>query len=123
MRKLIAIGLGALFLMGGTVLYLRWFGGTLLQREVPSGAATLAEVRQNSSLSALDADYLSVKLRSGLLALPHEVFGATTYGGAVQAHWQDSSHLVVSLVRPSELNVYRRETTWRNVTITYEERQ
>lgn len=112
-----------LFALGGTALYLRWFGGTLLQRELPGGATTFVEVRKNSSFSALDADYLSVKLRSGHFALPHEVFGATTYGGAVEAHWQDSSHLVVSLLRPAELSVYRRETTWRNITISYEERQ
>jgi hypothetical protein len=103
-----------------TLIWLRRYGGKLEQVEINSNKSARAEVRLSTSLGATDTDCIIVKLYSTFHPLGDGVFTALTYGGNVLIAWQDSTHLIVHLQCPDQLQVYGKSERWNGISISYE---
>jgi hypothetical protein len=102
------------------LLYGRLFAGHVQQRVVSQDGAAIAEVRQLEPLSAMDANLITVELRTRFNPFRQTVFGGLDYGGEIKISWIDSRDLLVQCLRCDRLDIRRNESAWHNVAVHYE---
>lgn len=115
--------LAASFLIGlaAIVLYLRIFGGHVLQSALSPKGNITAEVVSSGMAAATDADYLGVTLKTRLDPIRHYVFGGSNYGADIRIAWIGDHVLLIQCEHCEKLeggNILERR--WHQVVICYD---
>ena len=100
-------------------VYVRVFAGHVKQTATSPDGKSIAEVRELSPLSGLDADLIAVRLRTTWNPFRRVVFSGLDYGAQITISWIDPTDLLVMCVGCDHLRDQDRENSWRNVTIHY----
>lgn len=107
--------------LGMIVLYLRIFGGHVLQSASnPSGNIT-AEVVSSGIAAATDVGYVGVTLRTRFDPIRHYVFAGSNYGADIQIAWIGDHTLLIHCEHCEKLeggNILERR--WHQVLICYD---
>ena len=117
----VATALGALALVLGILfVYARVFAGSVSERVLSPDRRLVVEVRALGSLSALDANYVAVRLSRRFSPFRDVVFGGLDYGAKITVSWTESKDLLVKCVDCDNLRDRTAQSRWNGVTIHYE---
>jgi hypothetical protein len=104
-----------------TVLYLRVFGGRVVQSVASPKGNITAEVVSSGMAAATDVDYLGVTLKTRLDPIRHYVFGGSNYGADIRVSWIGDHILLIHCEHCEKLeggNIV--EQRWHQVVICYD---
>jgi hypothetical protein len=118
-RWTVSVFAGCILAFGLLLAYARIFSGSAKQRLPSPDGETIAEVREFTSLSAMDADYLGVQVRTKLNPFRHFVFAGLDDGIKITISWIDSKTLQISCERCEQIRTNIKEDAWRDVSIRY----
>jgi hypothetical protein len=106
--------------LGSLFVYARVFAGSVSERVLSPDRRLVVEVRTLKSLSALDANYVAVRLSRRFSPFRHVVFGGLDYGAKITVSWTESNDLIVKCVDCENLRDHTAQSRWNGVTIHYQ---
>lgn len=110
----------------------RFWAGQTLQYSISPDGRSIAECREYKQSSATSTDLKTVELRTRFNPVRHTVLSGLDYGATLSITWIDSRNLLVTCrgCNPLDLqircnnctalDIVKRETEWRDVSIKYE---
>jgi hypothetical protein len=98
----------------------RLLSGTLQQYSPSPDGARIAQVRVFKNAGATDANIRAVQMKKEFHLFRHTVFEGGDYGATISVRWLDANRLLITCVNCKAFNVFRQETSWDDVAITYD---